>query len=221
MDQPGISILLVDDHAVVREGYRRLIEKHAGMKVVAEAPDGVAAYRLYKQLKPDVVVLDLSMPGKGGIEVIRHLLQRDEGARILVFTMHLNGAYALQAFQAGARGYITKSSPPDLLVSAIADVAAGKKPISPDISHELALMRINPEVLAPESLTAREFDIFRMIADAKPIAEIAETLNLSAKTVSNYHYLIKSKLGVTSDVELVHLAMRLNIIDPDKVRSGE
>lgn len=221
MDQPGISILLVDDHAVVREGYRRLIEKHAGMKVVAEAPDGVAAYRLYKQLKPDVVVLDLSMPGKGGIEVIRHLLQRDEGARILVFTMHLNGAYALQAFQAGARGYITKSSPPELLVSAIADVAAGKKPISPDISHELALMRINPEVLAPESLTAREFDIFRMIADAKPIAEIAETLNLSAKTVSNYHYLIKSKLGVTSDVELVHLAMRLNIIDPDKVRSGE
>lgn len=221
MVRSGISILLVDDHAVVREGYRRLIEKHAGMKVVAEAPDGVTAYRLYKELMPDVVVLDLSMPGKGGIEVIRHLLQRDEGARILVFTMHLNGAYALQAFQAGARGYITKSSPPELLVSAIADVAAGKKPISPDISHELALMRINPEALAPENLTAREFDIFRMIADAKPIAEIAETLNLSAKTVSNYHYLIKSKLGVASDVELVHLAMRLNIIDPDKVRSGK
>lgn len=221
MNQPGISILLVDDHAVVREGYRRLIEKHRGMKVVAEAADGVAAYQLYKQHKPDVVVLDLSMPGKGGIEVIRHLRQRDESARILVFTMHQNGAYALQAFQAGARGYITKSSPPELLVSAIRDVAVGKKPISPDISQELALMRINPEALAPENLTAREFDIFRMIADAKPIAEIAETLNLSAKTVSNYHYLIKSKLGVASDVELVHLAMRLNIIDPDKVRSGE
>jgi DNA-binding NarL/FixJ family response regulator len=221
MSQPGIRILLVDDHAVVREGYRRLIEKHQGLKVIAEAPDGVAAYQLYKQHQPDVVVLDLSMPGQGGVEVIRHLRQRDEGARILVFTMHQNGVYALQAFQAGARGYITKSSPPELLVSAIRDVAAGKKPISPDISHALALMRINPESLAPENLTAREFDIFRMIADARPIAEIAETLNLSTKTVSNYHYLIKSKLGVSSDVELVHLAMRLNIIDPDKVRSGE
>jgi DNA-binding NarL/FixJ family response regulator len=220
MSQPGIRVLLVDDHAVVREGYRRLIEKHQGLKVAAEAADGVAAYQLYKQHQPDVVVLDLSMPGQGGVEVIRHLRQRDEGARILVFTMHQNSVYALQAFQAGARGYITKSSPPELLVSAIRDVAAGKKPISPDISHALALMRINPESLAPENLTAREFDIFRMIADAKPIAEIAETLNLSAKTVSNYHYLIKSKLGVSSDVELVHLAMRLNIIDPDKVRSG-
>ncbi len=221
MDTPGIRIMLVDDHAVVREGYRRLIEKHQQMKVIAEAPDGAEAYRLYKQHLPDVVVLDLSMPGKGGIEVIRHLRQRDEHARILVFTMHLNAAYALQAFQAGARGYITKSSPPELLVSAIADVFAGKKAISPDISHELAMMRINPEALAPENLTAREFDIFRMIADARPIAEIAETLNLSAKTVSNYHYLIKSKLGVSSDIELVHLAMRLKIIDPDKVRSGE
>lgn len=220
MQHSAIRILLVDDHAVVREGYRRLIEKHRGMKVVAEAADGVAAYQLYKQHQPDVVVLDLSMPGKGGIEVIRQLRQRDEGARILVFTMHQNGAYALQAFQAGARGYITKSSAPELLVSAIGDVAAGKKPISPDISHALALMRIDPEALAPENLSAREFDIFRMIADAKPIAEIAETLNLSTKTVSNYHYLIKSKLGVSSDVELVHLAMRLNIVDPDKVRSG-
>lgn len=221
MQPHGISVMLVDDHAVVREGYRRLIEKHKGMKVVAEAPDGAEAYRLYKQLRPDVVVLDLSMPGKGGIEVIRHLRQRDEGARILVFTMHQNGAYAVQAFQAGARGYITKSSPPEMLVAAIGDVAAGKKPISPDISHALAMMRINPEVLAPENLTTREFDIFRMIADARPVAEIAETLNLSVKTVSNYHYLIKSKLGVTSDIELVHLAMRLGIIDPDKVRSGD
>jgi two-component system, NarL family, invasion response regulator UvrY len=220
MNQPGIRILLVDDHAVVREGYRRLIEKHQGLTVVAEAADGIAAYQIYKEHQPDVVVLDLSMPGKSGIEVIRHLRQRDEAARILVFTMHQNSAYALQAFQAGARGYITKSSAPELLISAIRDVAAGKKPISPDISHALALMRIDPESLAPENLTAREFDIFRMIADAKPIAEIAETLNLSAKTVSNYHYLIKSKLGVSSDVELVHLAMRLKIIDPDKVRSG-
>jgi DNA-binding NarL/FixJ family response regulator len=213
--------MLVDDHAVVREGYRRLIEKHREMRVVAEAHDGASAYQLYKQHEPDVVVLDLSMPGRGGIEVIRQIRQRDERARILVFTMHQNGAYAVQAFRAGARGYITKSSPPELLVSAIGDVFAGNKAISPDIGHELAMMRINPEAVMPETLSAREFDIFRMIADAKPVSEIAETLHLSAKTVSNYHYLIKSKLGVTSDIELVHLAMRLKIIDPDKVSSGE
>jgi len=221
MDTPGISVMLVDDHAVVREGYRRLIEKHNGMKVVAEAADGDAAYKLYKELTPDVVVLDLTMPGRGGIEVIRHLRQRDGGARILVFSMHQNAAYALQAFQAGARGYITKSSPPELLVTAIRDVAAGKKALSPDIGHELAMMRINPEVLAPESLTAREFDIFRMLAEAKSVGEIAATLNLSTKTVANYHYLIKSKLGVSSDIELVHLAMRLKIIDADKIQTGD
>jgi DNA-binding NarL/FixJ family response regulator len=210
--------MLVDDHAVVREGYRRLIEKHKQMHVVAEAPDGVSAYRDYKQHQPDIVVLDLSMPGKGGIEIIRHLRQWDANARILVFTMHQNAAYALQAFQAGAQGYITKSSPPELLISAIRDVYAGKKAISPDVSHELALMRV--EAVSPTNLTAREFDIFRMIAEAKSVAEIAATLNLSAKTVSNYHYLIKSKLGIASDVELVHLAVRLKIVDPDKLSSA-
>lgn len=220
MDHSGINILLVDDHAVVREGYRRLIEKQKHMKVVAEAADGSTATQLYKQLKPDVVVLDLSMPGKGGIEVIRQLRQRDEKARILAFSMHQNGAYALHAFQAGAKGYITKSSPPQMLVNAIRDVVDGKRPISPDVSRALALMRIDPETLAPENLSAREFEIFRMIANGKSTAEIAETLNLSPKTVANYHYLIKSKLGVSTDVELVHVALRLDLIEADKVQSG-
>ncbi|HEX9882127.1 MAG TPA: response regulator transcription factor [Hyphomicrobium sp.] len=208
------SVMLVDDHAVVREGYRRLIEKHKDLTVIAEAPDGQAAYRLYKEHKPDVVVLDLSMPGKSGIEVLRQLRQWDDGARILIFTMHQNAAYAVQAFQAGAKGYITKSSAPELLVDAIRDVAAGKTAISPDVSHTLALARISDETELLDSLTAREFDIFRMLADAKSIAEISTTLNLSPKTVSNYHYLIKSKLGVASDIELVHLAMRLKVVGP-------
>lgn len=209
-----ISLMLVDDHAVVREGYRRLIEKHEDLNVIAEAPDGAAAYKLYKEVRPDVVVLDLSMPGKGGIEVVRQVRQWDAAARILIFTMHENAAYALQAFQAGAMGYITKSSPPDLLISAIRDVYSGKKALSPDVSHALAMGRIDDERASLESLSAREFDIFRMIADTRSIAEIAETLNLSPKTVANYHYLIKSKLGVSSDVELVHLALRLHIVEP-------
>jgi len=210
-----ISVMLVDDHAVVREGYRRLIEKHKDLTVVAEAPDGQAAYRLYKQHSPNVVVLDLSMPGKGGVEVMRQLRQWDVGARVLIFTMHQNAAYAVQAFQAGAKGYITKSSAPELLISAIRDVAAGKTAMSPDVSHALALARISDERDMLQSLTAREFDIFRMLADARSIADIAATLNLSTKTVSNYHYLIKSKLGVASDIELVRLAVRLQITAAD------
>lgn len=209
-----IRVMLVDDHAVVREGYRRLIEKHQQFSVVAEALDGQSAYQLYKLHRPDVVVLDLSMPGKGGIEVLRQLRQWDSNARVLVFTMHQNAAYALKAFQAGAKGYITKSSAPELLLGAINDVCAGRKAMSPDIAHELALNRIGDETVSLESLSAREFDIFRMIADAKSIPEIASTLNLSTKTVSNYHYVIKSKLGVASDVELVHLALRLGVVDP-------
>jgi len=208
------SVMLVDDHAVVREGYRRLIEKHKDLTVIAEAPDGTTAYGLYKQHKPDVVVLDLSMPGKGGIEVLRQLRQWDNGARVLIFTMHQNAAYAVQAFQAGAKGYITKSSAPELLVDAIRDVSAGRTAISPDVSYAVALARISDEAELLDSLTAREFDIFRMLADAKSIAEISATLNLSPKTVSNYHYLIKSKLGVASDIELVRLAMRLKVVGP-------
>jgi two-component system, NarL family, invasion response regulator UvrY len=208
------SVMLVDDHAVVREGYRRLIEKHKDLIVVAEACDGQTAYQLYKQHKPDVVVLDISMPGKGGIETLRQLRQWDNVARILVFTMHQNAAYAMQAFQAGAKGYITKSSAPELLINAIRDVAAGRTAISADIGHALAIARISDEGELLDSLTAREFDIFRMLADAKSIAQIAETLNLSPKTVANYHYLIKSKLNVASDIELTRLAVRLKIVEP-------
>ncbi len=208
-----IRVMLVDDHAVVREGYRRLIEKHGGILVIAEASDGASAYSQYKTHHPDVVVLDLSMPGQGGIEVLRHLRQWDEAAKVLVFSMHENAAYAVQAFQAGAKGYITKSSPPALLIDAIREVAAGRRAISPDVSHVLAISHLDGGQGAINGLTAREFDIFRMLAEAKPVEEIARTLNLSAKTVSNYHYIVKSKLGVSSDVELVHLAIKFKIID--------
>jgi two-component system, NarL family, invasion response regulator UvrY len=208
-----IRVMLVDDHAVVREGYRRLIEKHGGILVIAEASDGASAYAQYKANQPDVVVLDLSMPGQGGIEVLRHLRQWDEAAKVLVFSMHENAAYAVQAFQAGAKGYITKSSPPALLIDAIREVAAGRRAISPDVSHVLAISHLEGGRGAINGLTAREFDIFRMLAEAKPVDEIARTLNLSAKTVSNYHYIVKSKLGVSSDVELVHLAIKFKIID--------
>ncbi|MGQ0673161.1 MAG: response regulator [Hyphomicrobium sp.] len=209
-----ISVMLVDDHAVVREGYRRLLEKQNGIEVIAEAADAASAYRAYKQKKPDVVVMDVSMPGRGGIDAIRHIRQWDSEARVLIFTMHLSAAYALQAFRAGAKGYITKSSAPELLVSAVRDVASGRIAICPEISEALALSRVQEDVNTVEALSPREFEILRMLLDAKSTEEIAGAFNLSPKTVSNYHYTIKSKLGVSSDIELVHYGLRSGLVAP-------
>ena len=131
-------VMLADDHAIVREGYRSLLQKQDRLRVVAEAADGAEAYRVYKEVQPDLVIMDLSMPGIGGVEAIRRIRQWDHAARILVFTMHQSAAYAVQAIKAGARGFVTKSSPPDALLRAIGEVMAGRIALSPDIDHELA-----------------------------------------------------------------------------------
>lgn len=214
MSPRSISVMLVDDHAVVREGYRRLLEKHEGIIVVAEAADAASAYAAYKKHRPAVVIMDVSMPGRGGIDAIRHIRQWDAGARVLVFSMHSSAAYALQAFKAGAKGYVTKSSPPELLVSAVRDVAAGRIAICPEISEALALNRVQEDANPVDELAPREFEILRMLLDAKSTEEIAAAFNLSPKTVSNYHYAIKSKLGVSSDIELVYYGLRNGLVAP-------
>ena len=214
MNRQTVRVLLVDDHAVVREGYRTLLEKHDGLKVVAEAANAAAAYQSYKEARPDVVVMDISMPGRGGIDAIEHIRRLDAQARILVFTMHNAAPYALQAFRAGARGYVTKSSPPHILVAAVRDVAGGRTVICPEMSAVLALDRIQDERNALDALSPREFEIFRMIIDAKSTDEIAATLNISRKTAGNYHYSIKAKLGVASDIELLYLGLRQGLVSP-------
>jgi DNA-binding NarL/FixJ family response regulator len=206
--------MLVDDHAIVLEGYRRLLEKQASIEVVAEAADSRTAYQRYKDVRPDVAVVDISMPGRGGIDLIGQLRAWDASARIIVFTMHMDAVYAMQAFQAGAKGYITKSSNPLLLAEAIIDVFAGKRAISPDVSRELALRRLSGDASALESLSPREFEILRMLLEACPAAEIAAALNLSPKTVANYHSLIKQKLGVHSDMELLYFGLREGLVTP-------
>jgi DNA-binding NarL/FixJ family response regulator len=216
------TIMLVDDHAVVREGYRAVIEKQPGLKVVAEAGDGAEAYRLFKATRPDLVVMDLTMPGIGGIEAIRRIRQWDRDARLLVFTMHQNAGFAVQAIRAGARGYVTKTSPPEALVRAIHDVFAGRVALSPDIDHELALSRLADEVVAADVLTAREFEVLRMLLAEQTAEEIAGLLHISRKTVANLHSLIKAKLGVGSDIELVRLALRQGLLmqaTPDAPRA--
>ena len=208
----SIGVMLVDDHAVVREGYRRLLEKHEGITVVAEAANAADAYQAYKSKKPDVVVMDVSLPGRGGIDGIRQIRQWDPAARLLVFTMHLSATFALQAFRAGAKGFVTKSSSPELLVSAVCDVAAGRIAICPEISEALARSRLQDDVSAIDTLSPREFEILRMLLDGRSAEEIADAFNLSPKTVSNYHYAIKSKLSVSSDVELVLFGLRSGLI---------
>ncbi|WP_216856435.1 response regulator transcription factor [Acidisphaera sp. S103] len=206
------TIMLVDDHIIVREGYRSLLRRQPGFAVVAEASDGSEAYRRYKALQPDLVIMDLTMPGLGGIEAIRRIRQWDGRARILVFTMHQSAAYAVQAIRAGAKGYVTKSSAPDALVMAARDVLAGKVALSPDIDHELALSRIADTPVATDVLAPREFEILRMLLAEQTTEEIANILHISPKTVANTHYLIKSKLGVVSDIELVLVALRQGLL---------
>lgn len=209
---PTIRILLVDDHAIVREGYRALLAKQPGMRVVAEAADGGEAYRRFKECSPDVVITDLSLPGGSGLEVIARIKQRDASAKILVFSMHQNPSFALQATRAGALGYVTKSSPPDVLLRAVHDVYAGRLTLSADIAQALAREKLGGDRMALETLTAREFEILRLLVEARSPEDIAQILNISQKTVCNCHYLIKRKLGVASDIELTRLAIRLNVI---------
>ena len=214
MSGKAIRVLIVDDHAVVREGYRALLTKQEGITVVGEACDAASAYQCYKDTRPDVVIMDISMPGRGGIDAIEHIRELDAHARVLVFTMHSGAAYALQAFRAGAKGYVTKSSPPDLLVKAVRDIAEGRLAMCPEISEALAVDRVQEEQTGLHGLSPREFEIFRMILDAKSTDEIASAFNLSRKTVANYHYAIKSKLGVDSDIELLYFGLRQGLVEP-------
>ena len=218
MTAGGVGILLVDDHAIVREGYRAVLQKQPGFRVVAEAEDGTAAYRLYKAERPDLVIMDLTLPGIGGVEAIRRIRQWDPAARILVFTMHQNAAFAVQAIRAGARGYVTKTSPPETLLRALREVLAGRIALSPDIDHELALSRLAEAPVAADVLTAREFEVLRLLLAERRTEDIAALLHLSPKTVANLHSLIKAKLGVGSDIELVRLALRQGLLTEEAGR---
>lgn len=206
-------ILLVDDHAIVREGYRALLAKQPGLEVVAEAETGAQAYQMFKEFAPELVITDISLPGSSGLALIGRIKQRQADAKMLVFSMHQNPAFAAQAFQAGALGYVSKSSPPEDLLRAIREVLAGRHALSSDIAQALALEKLGSERMALEKLTTREFEILRLLTEGCSHDEIAQNLNISPKTVCNSHYLIKNKLDVSSDIELTRLAIKLNVLD--------
>ncbi|MCB2427942.1 response regulator [Methylophaga pinxianii] len=209
-----IHILMVDDHAIVREGYRALLEKQRNMRIVAEAGSGEEAYILYKQHRPNLLIMDLSLPDQSGIETISRIKKYDPAASILVFTMHQNPLIASKAIQAGARGYITKNNLPAVLIKAIYDVHCGVMALSQDIEKAIAIDRVAGPALAIKQLTVREFEILRLVVTGKSATEIAEILNISPKTVANCHYLIKRKLRVSNDIELTHLAIKMHVINP-------
>lgn len=215
----SISILLVDDHPVVREGYRRLLEREPGFRVTAEAEDAAKAYQAYKAVKPNVVVMDLTLEGASGLEALRHIREWDKDAKILIFSMHQGSAYALKAFEAGASGYITKSSAPGELIRAVEAVARGGRVLSEDISKAIAADRLSGAGQIIEDLSARETEILRLLASGKSSEEIAELLNLSHKTVRNHHYAIKSKIGARNDAHLVWLAISCGLVEADPAKA--
>lgn len=213
VDINQIRIMLVDDHAVVRSGIRRLLDQYPGFKVVAEAESGERAYQLFGEHLPDVTILDLTMPGMGGMEGIRRIIARYPAAIILVLSMHENAAFASQAIKAGAMGYLAKNSLVEELVSALNALVTGHTYISSDIAKKIALQSLEANGNPLQQLSAREFEIFRMLAEGKDCDEIAGALKISSKTVSNYQTIVKQKLGINSPIEMVRLAMRLGMIE--------
>lgn len=207
-----VTIVLVDDHAVVRAGVRRLLEQETLFEVIGEAESGEKAYKIFGELKPDVMVMDLSMPGMGGLESIRRILMRHERARILVLSMHEDLSFANQALKLGAKGYLIKNTLGDDLVKSIQMVARGEIFLSDEIAKKMAMQSISGAEDPIDELSAREFEIFRLLAEGLEIDAIAATLNISSKTVSNYQTMIKQKLNINTAVELIRYAIKTGVI---------
>lgn len=208
-----IKVILADDHAVVRSGLRRLLEQSNFVEVVAEADSGEQAYQLYGEYLPDVLVMDMSMPGMGGLEALRRVLSRYPNARVVIFSMHENASFATQALSAGARGYVAKSGAAEDLIKALREVSSGKSYLSPSVAQKIVLQNMSGSEDPTKRLSAREFEVFRLIAEGNNVDDIAEILKISQKTVANYQTLLKQKLGVNSPVELVRLAIRFGVIE--------
>ncbi|HKJ76443.1 MAG TPA: response regulator transcription factor [Gammaproteobacteria bacterium] len=211
MTSGPIRVLLVDDHPVVRAGYRRLFEGGGDIQVVAEAGSGEEGYRLFTEFDVDVVVMDLSMPGMGGLEAVRRMLSREPEAKTLVFSVHDNEAMLAQALRAGVRGYLTKQSAPQVMAEAIRRVAAGETFIDPLLADHVA--EPGTEEAGPlAQLTPREFQVFRLLAEGYTVNEIARVLSISPKTAGVHHTRVMNKLEVRTPGQLVRLALRHGVI---------
>lgn len=201
-----VTILVVDDHPIVRAGCRQLILQIPTAKVV-EAETGEDGYRLFQEIYPDMVLLDITLPGIGGLEVLRKMRANRENAKVLMFSMHEDPVFASRAMQAGAKGYITKNNAADHLVEAVEKVLEGKTYLSPDTAQQLAMLNVGAGTSVLSDLSRRELEIMRLLGDGKSMTEIAEVLGISYKTVANNLTQIKSKLDISKTAELMRFAI--------------
>jgi len=206
--------MLVDDHAVVRMGFRLLLEGASDLTVAAEAESGEDAVRSFAEARPDVVVMDISMPGIGGLEAINRILAREPQARILVLSAHEDLMHARRVLKAGAAGYLTKRSAAEALIQAIRQVAQGKTYLEPSIAQQLALQQLSGEKSPVDMLSEKEFKVFLALARGQSVAEIAEVMSLSPRTVGTHLYNIKQKLGASNSAELAIMAIRAGLVEP-------
>lgn len=209
-----IRVMLVDDHAVVRAGYRLLLSQAENLEVAVEAESGEQACQLYAEQQPDVVVMDLSLPGIGGLAAIRRIRARDDGARILVFSIHDELAYVSRALEAGAKGYISKASAPDILLEAVLNIAAGGIYVEPGLAKRLGGQTVagEPHTERLANLSAREFDVFCLLAQGHTTRQVADELCMSYKTAANYATAIRGKLGVSTTAEMARLAYQNGLL---------
>lgn len=211
MNKKSTSTLIVDDHAVVRSGYRTYLQSE-GFDVVAEADTADEAYRQYKTHRPDVVIMDIMLPGASGIEASRRILSHHPGARILMFSMYSSPVLIQQALDVGALGVVGKECDPDVLVQAAATVAQGRRYLDSNLAQALVFFRYDQKRTVFESLSAREFEILQMMVSGADYEAIGTTLKLSAKTIANRASMIRQKLGVSTDIQLVRLAAEAGVV---------
>ena len=214
MTSSNISVLLTDDHEVVRAGYRRLLEATPGISVIAEATDGESACISYFEHHPDVLVMDLSMPGMGGLDASRRILAKDSSAKILVFSVYENEVFLTRALDLGVLGYISKRSASQVMIEAVRQVAQGTVFVGQELMPYLVKSRASTDDDPLSELSPREFEVFLLLADSKTVNDIAELLNLSPKTVGHHTTSIKNKLNVADITGLTRLAIRHNLMTP-------
>lgn len=209
----GIRVLLADDHAVVRMGFKLLLQTTPDIEIVAEAEDGESACRLYDEIHPDVLVMDISMPGMGGVEAVRRIIAHDRRARILALSAHEDTSHPKRVLKAGALGYLCKRGAPEALIDAIRMTAKGQRYLDAQIAQRMAMQDLSGDHGPLEVLSEREFEVFLQLARGQTVAQIADKLNLSSSTVGTHLYNIKQKLRVANQAELTLLAVRHKLIE--------
>lgn len=213
-----IKIMVVDDHELVRTGISRMLGDVAGLEVIGEASSGEEAVRLSREMEPDVVLMDVKMPGIGGLEATRKMIRHDEGLRVIAVTVCEEEPFPSRLLKAGAAGYLSKGADLEEMVRAIKVVHAGQRYISPQIAQAMALRPFNSTDTSPmDLLSERELQIMMMIVNCHKVQAISDKLCLSPKTVNTYRYRIFDKLGISSDVEMTLLAMRWGMVDEGPV----